>query len=66
MSLLFDLVKNVQGKPTDKVSLEVYDVRKSICNSCPKRMITGNCSVCGCFTNDKTKYSDEECPLGNW
>lgn len=29
-------------------------------------MKTGNCKMCGCFVSDKTKYADEQCPLGKW
>ncbi len=66
MSLLIDLVKQVKGKPTDKVTQSLYDKRTAICSLCPKKMITGNCSVCGCFVSDKAKYVGESCPLGKW
>ena len=66
MSLFIDLVKQFKDKPTDKVSVDLYNKRISICNSCPKKLITGNCSVCGCFVRDKAKYSDESCPLNKW
>ena len=42
MSLLIDLVKQVKGKPTDKVTQSLYDKRTKICSLCPKKMITGN------------------------
>jgi hypothetical protein len=66
MSLLIDLVKQVKGKPTDKVTVSLYEKRIAICSLCPKKMVTGNCSVCGCFVKDKAKYKGESCPLGKW
>ena len=66
MSLLIDIVKNVKGKSTDKVSVDLHSTRVSICNKCPKLLITGNCSVCGCFVKDKAKYKNEKCPLKKW
>lgn len=27
---------------------------------------SGNCKICGCFVNEKTKYKDESCPLNKW
>jgi hypothetical protein len=66
MSLLIDLVKKAKGKPTDKVSDALYRRRILTCQLCPKLMITGNCSVCGCFVKDKAKYVGESCPLGKW
>jgi hypothetical protein len=29
-------------------------------------MKTGNCKICGCFTDLKTEYKEESCPLGKW
>lgn len=66
MSLLIDLVKKVKGKPTDKVTVALYERRVATCKRCPKLLPTGNCSVCGCFVKDKAKYVGESCPLGKW
>ncbi len=66
MSLLIDLVKEMKGKPTDKVSVGLYNNRTSICNACPNRLATGNCKLCFCFTNDKAKYVGENCPIKKW
>ena len=66
MSLLIDLVKQAKGKSTDKVTQSLYDKRIAICRICPKKMITGNCSVCGCFVKDKAKYVGESCPIKKW
>jgi hypothetical protein len=66
MSLLIDMVKNIKGKPTDKVSVDTHKARVSKCYSCPSLLITGNCSICGCFVKDKAKYVGESCPDGKW
>jgi hypothetical protein len=66
MSLLIDLTKSVRGKSIEKVSIDLHKKRVEICNSCENKMITGNCSLCGCFTNDKAKYVNEECPINKW
>jgi hypothetical protein len=66
MSLLIDLTKSVRGKSIEKVTVGLHKKRVAICNSCPEKMQTGNCSICGCFVNDKAKYTDEECPIKKW
>ena len=66
MSLLIDLVKKAKGKPTDKVTIALYERRIATCKGCPKLLPTGNCSVCGCFVKDKAKYVWESCPLKKW
>lgn len=66
MSLLIDIVKQFKGKPTDKVDGSTYNSRISACDSCPNKLVTGNCKLCGCFVKDKAKYVGENCPIKNW
>jgi hypothetical protein len=49
---------------------EVYDFRKSICDSCPfwdkdGNMGMGKCNQCGC-TVAKLHLATEKCPVGKW
>ena len=45
----------------------IIEIRKSICNQCPKK-INGTflkkdkCSICGCFLSWKIKMATEYCP----
>ena len=66
MSLLIDLTKSVRNKSIEKVSNAVHQKRVSICDTCPNKLMTGNCASCGCFVKDKAKYADEQCPEGKW
>jgi hypothetical protein len=66
MSWYIDLSKKLQGKSTDKVSRETRKERLAHCNSCPHLMRTGQCSKCGCFMSDKTRYKESECPIDKW
>ena len=46
MSLLIDVVKSAQGKPTDKVSESVRNIRSSRCLNCPfMNKATGSCGT---------------------
>ncbi len=52
------------------VSKEVYESRKSICNSCPfwdkdGNMGMGKCKQCGC-TAAKLYLATEKCPIDKW
>lgn len=39
--------------------------RRGVCKDCEFRK-EGICSLCGCNTNLKTKWSSEECPDNRW
>ena len=59
MSALIDLVKLSKGKPTDKVSLDLYNKRKAICHSCPfRKRITGSCGTL--FVGGTVNWNGEE------
>lgn len=66
MSWLIDALKGVRGKSVEKVSKEHRKTRLDQCNACPKLLSSGQCDSCGCFVADKTKYLDEQCPIGKW
>jgi len=66
MSLLIDLVKNAQGKPTDKVDAQTKKMRINLCDGCEHLKWGLNCGECGCFVSDKTNYAGESCPIGKW
>ena len=66
MSWIIDLLKGVRGKSTDKVDELIRQKRLNNCNDCTQLMRTGQCSLCGCFVLDKTRYKDEKCPDNKW
>ena len=55
---------------------DIYTVRLSICNSCPKKDNKGTdcavpgtqpcCSECGCSLAIKLRSMSSDCPLGKW
>lgn len=67
MSAFFDLFQAARGKSTQKVDDHLRMKRLQACNGCPSLLrATGNCKICGCFVNEKTKYAAESCPLKKW
>lgn len=51
------------------VSPAIADIRKSVCEGCPKLKNLGamrQCTECGCVLNLKWKLADQKCPLGLW
>jgi hypothetical protein len=70
-------IKNFAGSMKNWVSngmpiatKEVYELRKSICDSCPfwdkdGNMGMGKCKQCGC-TSAKLHLATEKCPVGKW
>ena len=51
-------------------SLQIKMERLKICDDCEhvrlKNSIYKSCAECGCFLHPKTKFSNQECPLGKW
>tara|TARA_R110001592_G_scaffold321960_4_gene600673 strand:+ start:3091 stop:3291 length:201 start_codon:yes stop_codon:yes gene_type:complete len=66
MSILFDVIKKVKGKDIEKVTYITHEMRLKECRTCDKLLLTGNCSICGCFVKDKSKYKEESCPQNKW
>ena len=71
MSILFDLFKKMKGDSTQKVDFPIRNQRLDTCRACVidgewGMNASGRCIKCGCFLVEKTKYADEECPIGNW
>jgi hypothetical protein len=63
-------MKNWVSNGMPLASKEVYETRKSICNSCPfwdkdGNMGMGKCKQCGC-TAAKLSLATEKCPVGKW
>jgi hypothetical protein len=51
------------------VSIEIKNERLLICNECPhyfKEEFRSRCKECGCFLEQKTQFSEAECPIGKW
>jgi len=63
-------VKQIAGKIMTngvKVSSALAQRRLAVCRSCSHLLkTTGNCKKCGCFVDVKTKYADQNCPVGKW
>ena len=52
---------------TKKASLEISDLRYSICQSCDSfNSVTTQCKECKCFMKFKTTYYNARCPLAKW
>lgn len=49
----------------DRVSVDKYNTRMSICDTCTYRCGT-KCGVCGCYLTKKAKWSTESCPKNKW
>ena len=49
----------------DRVSVDKYNTRMAICNSCTHRC-GAKCGVCGCYLTKKAKWSTESCPKNKW
>lgn len=49
----------------EHVTSEEYSKRISICNSC-KHLNKNKCGLCGCYVNNKSKWSTESCPINKW
>ena len=46
---------------------QVFTQRMEICRGCPEfKVPEGQCGVCGCFMEKKTKLSGASCPLKKW
>lgn len=56
--------KEALSKLTGKTRDEVV-ARRQYCNGCEFRK-NGRCSLCGCFTDEKTQTTDEYCPDNYW
>ena len=63
---LFNVAKNIAAGNDQSVTEEVRNDRISLCNGCPKLMVTRQCSECLCFVDLKTKLKQESCPLKKW
>lgn len=63
---LFTIAMNAAKGVDQSVPEEVKKHRMDLCNSCPNKLITGNCKLCGCFVSAKTSYRQEACPDGKW
>lgn len=64
---LFNIAKNMVEGKNQHVSEDIKNKRQEICDSCPKLIqITKQCSECLCFTEFKTKFKQEQCPLDKW
>lgn len=54
------------NKNLGRVETVVAAERLAICKECPKLLLTGNCTECGCFMSAKVKLPNASCPLGKW
>jgi len=69
---LFQQAKNITkavGKHVasgfEKVSIQEYSERLSICSSCEYER-GGKCLECGCFLKKKAWWKSEDCPKDKW
>ena len=58
----WDLFNKKLGRVQETIAAE----RLAICKACPKLLMTGQCSECGCFMAAKVKLPNAECPLHKW
>lgn len=49
-----------------RVPLNVFHERTSICNNCENKTPENTCRLCGCFLNIKNTWASEKCPAGKW
>lgn len=49
-----------------KVSDAEHSQRMSVCEKCPKLMVTKQCSECGCYMPIKSQLMHASCPLEKW
>lgn len=55
------------NKNVDRVSLEIYEKRMSICQSCPELIkTTKQCKICLCIMPAKARLPHADCPIGKW
>lgn len=62
-----DVIKNAMGSNTLFVSDEIREQRLETCRGCEwydEKQV--RCKHCGCFLNEKTKFSLDSCPIGKW
>jgi len=49
------------------VNAHIYKDRLDKCNSCKYLVLENNtCGICGCYINQKAKWSTETCPKNKW
>ncbi len=51
---------------TEYASDEESKRRYSVCEECPKLLVSKQCKECGCFMVAKTKLKHATCPLHKW
>ena len=49
-----------------RVPLNVFQERLSICNTCENKTPEGTCKLCGCYLNIKNTWASEKCPANKW
>lgn len=61
---IFQHAKNVWNDDL-QISDDLLSERFSICEGC--EFWNGlTCGKCGCFTHEKIKWKQQDCPLGKW
>lgn len=63
---LFNVAKNIATGTEQIVDEATKFERKSICNECPRLLVTRQCGECLCFVDLKTTLKQEKCPLDKW
>lgn len=64
---IIDVVKDTLNGTVEYVTREEKKRRLDICLSCEHlKKLARQCSLCGCFIDMKTKYTESECPGEKW
>ena len=64
-AIIFLVLYLIQKDKRSKISTQQVEVRRDACNSCEYQETREGvkvCSLCGCITDLKTEWPDQECP----
>lgn len=65
LSFLKRLFRKLKKNEEVYASKDLIQKRRDICNNCAlqkRNLFIKRCSLCGCVTDEKTKFIFEECP----
>lgn len=63
--LASDVTKDILNDEPILASKDVQDERLKICETCCHNY-GGRCALCGCWLDNKVKFSSSRCPVMKW
>lgn len=63
--LASDVAKDVVNNESVLSSKQVQEERLKVCDTC-NHNYGGRCALCGCWLENKVKFSSSRCPIMKW